>query len=184
MPKDIFEQVKEFLISKVNPSFIMVFGSFANGTTHMESDIDIAFFKKDQSFSSYEVFMLAQELADLLNMEVDLVDLKYASTVFQAQIFSTGKVIFSNDEILRMNMEMTAFSMYAKLNEERKEIIENIDESGSIYENDVILNKISVIERCNIAVHDYQTISLDILQQIIDKHLEDFTNFTKQVLKY
>src|SRR4051812_35038076 len=36
----------------------------------------------------------------------------------------------------------------------------------------------------NIAVHDYQTLSLDILQQIIVKHLEDFTDFTKQILKY
>jgi uncharacterized protein YutE (UPF0331/DUF86 family) len=35
----------------------------------------------------------------------------------------------------------------------------------------------------NIAVHDYQTINLDILKQIIEKHLGDFTNYTKQILK-
>jgi len=29
---------------------------------------------------------------------------------------------------------MTALSMYAKLNEERKSILERIDESGTIYE--------------------------------------------------
>jgi uncharacterized protein YutE (UPF0331/DUF86 family) len=34
----------------------------------------------------------------------------------------------------------------------------------------------------NIAVHDYQTINLDILRQIIEKHLGDFTNYTKQIL--
>lgn len=134
MQKNILEKAQEFLISKVNPSFIIVFGSFAKDTTHKESDIDIAFFKKEHNLSSYDVFMLAQELANLLKMEVDLVDLKHASTVFQAQIFSTGKVIFSNDETLRMNLEMTALSMYAKLNEGRKEIIENIDKGGTIYE--------------------------------------------------
>ena len=134
MQKDILEKTKEFLISKIKPSFIIVFGSVASGHTHKESDLDIAFYKKELNLSSYEVFMLAQELADLLNIEIDLVDLKHASTVFQAQIFSRGKVIFSNDETLRMTMEMTALSMYARLNEERKEIIENIDEGGTIYE--------------------------------------------------
>lgn len=134
MTINILENAQEFLISKINPSFIIVFGSFANGKTHKESDIDLAFYPKERLLSSYEIFMLAQELADILKMDVDLVDITQASTVFQAQIFSTGKVIYSNDETLRMNFEMRAFSMYAKLNEERKLIIENVDESGTIYE--------------------------------------------------
>ncbi|MBD8590386.1 DUF86 domain-containing protein [Peribacillus simplex] len=36
----------------------------------------------------------------------------------------------------------------------------------------------------NIAVHDYQTVNIDILQQIVAKHLEDFTDYTKQILKF
>jgi len=134
LANNILEKAQEFLISKIDPSFIIVFGSFANGTTHKESDIDIAFYHKERNLSSYEVFMLAQELADILKIDIDLVDLSQASTVFQAQIFSTGKVIFSNDETFRMNIEMRALSMYAKLNEERKLILENVDESGTIYE--------------------------------------------------
>ena len=35
----------------------------------------------------------------------------------------------------------------------------------------------------NIAVHDYQTLNLDILKQIVENHLGDFTSFTKQILK-
>ncbi|MFC9599727.1 DUF86 domain-containing protein [Peribacillus butanolivorans] len=34
----------------------------------------------------------------------------------------------------------------------------------------------------NIAVHDYQTINLDILEKIVDNHLGDFTDYTKQIL--
>lgn len=34
----------------------------------------------------------------------------------------------------------------------------------------------------SIAVHDYQTIQLSILQSIIEKHLDDFAKFTKIVL--
>ncbi|MFD4930109.1 DUF86 domain-containing protein [Peribacillus butanolivorans] len=34
----------------------------------------------------------------------------------------------------------------------------------------------------NIAVHDYQTLNLDILEKIVDNHLGDFTDYTKQIL--
>ncbi|MCK1995339.1 DUF86 domain-containing protein [Peribacillus muralis] len=36
----------------------------------------------------------------------------------------------------------------------------------------------------NIAVHDYQTVNIDILQQIVANHLVDFTDYTKQILKF
>ncbi|MEF2097286.1 DUF86 domain-containing protein [Bacillus sp. CFBP9009] len=36
----------------------------------------------------------------------------------------------------------------------------------------------------NIAVHDYQTVNIEILQQIIENHLGDFTDYTKQILKF
>jgi hypothetical protein len=42
--------------------------------------------------------------------------------------------------------------------------------------NDVILNKISVIERCLLRIQD-------VLKQIIEKHLNDFSNYTEQILK-
>ncbi|HDX9578117.1 TPA: DUF86 domain-containing protein [Bacillus pseudomycoides] len=34
----------------------------------------------------------------------------------------------------------------------------------------------------NIAVHDYQSVNLDIVQKIIEKHLGDFKLFTKEIL--
>ncbi|SFA44728.1 Uncharacterized conserved protein YutE, UPF0331/DUF86 family [Parageobacillus thermantarcticus] len=34
----------------------------------------------------------------------------------------------------------------------------------------------------NIAVHDYQTINLQIVQMIVEKHLDDFREYVKQVL--
>jgi uncharacterized protein len=129
-----FQLIKNFLVDKMNPSFIIVFGSFAKQLTHKDSDIDISVYNKDNLYTTYEVFMIAQELADILKTDVDLIDFRSASTIFQAQIVTTGKVIYSNDEVLRMNVEMLTLSMYAKLNEERKSIIQKVDESGTIYE--------------------------------------------------
>ena len=36
----------------------------------------------------------------------------------------------------------------------------------------------------NIAVHDFQTINTNILKEIIENHLVDFTSFTEQILAY
>jgi uncharacterized protein YutE (UPF0331/DUF86 family) len=36
----------------------------------------------------------------------------------------------------------------------------------------------------NIAVHDYQAINLQIVQTIVEKHLDDFQEYVKQVLAY
>ena len=49
--------------------------------------------------------------------------------------------------------------------------------------DEVMLGRLSsMIGFRNIAVHDYQQINLQILQQIVEHHLEDFTDFI-QVIK-
>ncbi|SDN46509.1 Predicted nucleotidyltransferase [Fictibacillus solisalsi] len=133
MKPDMFQIIQEFLITKINPTFIIIFGSYAKDSVHKESDIDIAFHSQ-KNFTTYEIFELAQELASLIKVDVDLININAASTVFKAQIYSTGQVIYCADENVLKNLQMTALSMYAKLNEERKNILKKIDESGSIYE--------------------------------------------------
>ncbi|AQQ55420.1 type VII toxin-antitoxin system MntA family adenylyltransferase antitoxin [Planococcus lenghuensis] len=126
------EQVKHFLIDRLSPMLLIVFGSTANGTARQDSDLDIAFLS-NQQFDEYQVFIIAQELAAILNQDVDLIDLARASTVFQMQIVSSGKLLFGEDERQRMEFEMKTYKMYAKLNEERQPILDKIDESKSIY---------------------------------------------------
>ncbi|MFD0051968.1 nucleotidyltransferase domain-containing protein [Actinomycetes bacterium NPDC127524] len=134
MYTEMFQTIQDTLMKRINPVFIIVFGSYAKNNTHKDSDIDVAFYSEDQNLTTYEVFQLAQELADILKIEVDLVNIRTASTVFQAQIYTTGTIIYSANDTLLKNLQMTALSMYAKLNEERQGIIKNIDESGTIYE--------------------------------------------------
>ncbi|MEB1805968.1 MAG: nucleotidyltransferase domain-containing protein [Bacillaceae bacterium] len=121
------------LVDHLNPVLIYIFGSFAKGTQTEKSDIDIAFLSKTK-LTHYERFMLAQQLADIVKREVDLVDLEQASTVFQAQIVGYGKLMYCSDERTRQEFEMLTLKKYAKLNEERKPIIDQIKESGSVYE--------------------------------------------------
>lgn len=41
----------------------------------------------------------------------------------------------------------------------------------------------SMIGFRNIAVHDYQTLSINIVKEIVEKHLNDFKDFTKTVIE-
>lgn len=134
MDQRMVNEVLEFLLPKLAPTFLMIFGSHAKRTNRIESDLDIAFYKENANFSTYELFMLSQELADHLKIEVDLVNLREASTVFAAQIFSDGEVIYSRDENIRIREQMKALSMYVKLNEDRAELLDRIEERGSVYE--------------------------------------------------
>lgn len=42
MKTEMFQSIQEFLIGKIDPSFIIVFSSYAKNTTHRDSDIDVA----------------------------------------------------------------------------------------------------------------------------------------------
>jgi len=134
MNEELFRKVREYLVGKFNPSFIMIFGSYAKGTNRHNSDIDIAFFCRGGPLPAYETFMAAQELANLIKFDVDLIDLMRASTVFKAEIYTSGLLLYTEDETFFKEQQMTALSMYAKFNAERKVILDKIYESGSIYE--------------------------------------------------
>ncbi|OCS87928.1 type VII toxin-antitoxin system MntA family adenylyltransferase antitoxin [Caryophanon tenue] len=132
LEKNLGKQLIEKIQSKLNPDFIILFGSFANGTNRLDSDIDLAFFSKEQ-LSSYERFLLSGELAEIAGREVDLIDLKQIDTVFTMQIFSQGTPIYIQDENEFTRQKMRAYSMYATLSEQRAGVIERIKERGSVF---------------------------------------------------
>lgn len=132
LDKNLEAQLIASIQTKLNPDFILLFGSFAKGTNRADSDIDLAFFSKQQ-LSSYERFILAGELAEIAGREVDLVDLKQIDTVYTMQIFSQGIPIFIHDENIFIRQKMRAYSMYATLNEQRVSVIEAIKERGSVF---------------------------------------------------
>ena len=102
---------------------IILFGSAAKETMRQDSDIDIAYMNNIPS-STYDVFLVAQELADQLKREVDLVDFQQASTVLQAQIVVNGIMLLDENQTERQYAFMRSLKSYALLNEERREIIQ------------------------------------------------------------
>jgi hypothetical protein len=64
---------------------------------------------------------------------VDLVDLRTASTVMRMQVLSAGICLDSLDDTARREFEMYAYSDYARLNEERRDILKRVSASGLVY---------------------------------------------------
>jgi uncharacterized protein len=108
------------------PVAIYHFGSSAGDPAALrdDSDIDLAFFST-RPCDPYAVFLAAQEIARLAGCEVDLVDLRRSGSVFKAQVIGQGRRIFTapGGQRLADEFEMLAFADYARLNEERGEII-------------------------------------------------------------
>jgi predicted nucleotidyltransferase len=110
---------------------VILFGSAAKETMRDDSDVDISFLS-DEIFSPYTLFIKAQELADKLGREVDLVDFQEASTVFKAQIVGTGKLLLDNQPVNRQYAFMRSLKSYAILNDERKDILKNLGYEGGL----------------------------------------------------
>jgi len=108
------------------------FGSQTKGTTRPESDIDLAVLAHDP-IPSMRLFELAQDLAVQLHRDIDLVDLRAVSTVMRMQVLSTGVCLAAPDETARRTFEMYAYADYARLNEERHEIVKGITARGLVY---------------------------------------------------
>ena len=115
-----------------DPIAVYVFGSTAAGAVHESSDLDLAVLPREPLTPGAR-WDLQQELAAALRSDVDLVDLRSASTVMRFQVVTTGELIHDGDPRERAEFEMLALSMYARLNEERREILEQVRREGRVY---------------------------------------------------
>ena len=114
---------------------IYFFGSFGTSDERGDSDVDIAILlahDKAKDVGDLSMSDLRFELESLLNKEVDLINLSQVSTVFQKEVIMTDRRIFQSDENAADQFEMLTISYYQKLNEERKELLEEIEKNGRI----------------------------------------------------
>lgn len=125
-----FESSKSSLVKGLDA--IYLFGSFADGNQTEKSDVDIALLysnltDKNRILAGSD---LQLELSKALGRSIDLVNLRSVSTVFQNEIIGSGQRLLTIDEFSTDEFEMLTLSYYQKLNEERKEILEEFRVSG------------------------------------------------------
>ena len=131
MKKDglIIETLRDALPDAVA---IYRFGSTATGGAGKESDVDIAVLPAAPLGSSFR-WDLQERLAMALHRPVDLVDLLSASTVMRMQVLESAVLLFERDTPARLRFETAACSGYARLNEERRAILDQVRREGTVY---------------------------------------------------
>jgi len=108
------------------------FGTWGTVAERADSDLDLAVLVP-QRLPAARSWEIAQQLAPLAGCHVDLVDLRAASTVMAAQVVSQGERLYCSDERQCTEYEDYTYSAYARLNEERRDILRDIRERGSVY---------------------------------------------------
>jgi predicted nucleotidyltransferase len=101
-----------------------------------ESDVDLAVLlppleaKQERHIAGSDC---ALDLACALGKEVDLLNARKVSTVFQKEIVTKGRLLYCADRYAVDEFEMLTLSHYQKLNEERAGIIESALADGRFY---------------------------------------------------
>lgn len=109
-----------------------LFGSAAVSEMRTDSDLDVAVLQ-DSALNPAQVLKLKEFASMELRRDIDVVDLIRADTVTAAQVVSTGIAILSCVPLKMAEFETRAYSSYALLNEERAEILKDIETTGTIH---------------------------------------------------
>ncbi len=113
-----------------------LFGSFGSENERAESDVDIALLLPPMQAGSEPDLQLTPcraALVKLLRRDVDLLNVRQVSTVFQKEIIAEGRLIFCADRYAVEEFEMLVLSLYQTLNEERREILDSFAADGRAY---------------------------------------------------
>jgi len=114
---------------------VYLFGSYGTDQAWADSDVDIAVLLPHEKSSEAGCLLMSDlrfELERLLGKGVDLINLRQVPTVLQKEIVMADRRIEQADEYAADEFEMLTLSYYQKLNEERREILDEILASGRI----------------------------------------------------
>jgi uncharacterized protein len=106
---------------------IYLFGSYRTEDEWPDSDVDIAVLlspEESKKTGSLAMSALRFALESMLKKNVDMINLRLVSTVFQKEIVTADRRIYTGDRYAAEEFEMLTISYYQKLNEERAGIIE------------------------------------------------------------
>ena len=133
----MFQEKKyHILINQIKSSLpnvlaLYVFGSQITGHANEHSDLDLAVLI-DGQVETFDLWDLASQLSEIAGCDVDLLNMRLASTVMQYQILQTGRTLWAKQPDAGI---FESFILSEKLNLDvlRKELLEDIDQRGSIY---------------------------------------------------
>jgi predicted nucleotidyltransferase len=99
-------------------------GSAVRGALRPDSDLDIALLPvHGRVIAGEDRLSLAADLEDLAGRPVDVGVLSTANLVYAKEAVAHGRVMFERDRAARAHFAMLVLSMYASLQESRREVL-------------------------------------------------------------
>jgi uncharacterized protein len=106
---------------------IYLFGSAVSGEIMPDSDVDLGILLTEK-MDSGALWNIAQEIASVLNRDVDLIDLLSASTVMQYEILTSGTRLYCGNADCCNSFDNQVMTAYLDLTEQRRDILTDIQE--------------------------------------------------------
>ena len=124
--------VRDILAAIPDVLAIYAFGSRVEGEEHAESDLDLAVLVAGYA-DPVRLWMLSGDLAEKVGCEVDVLDMRAASTIMQHQILMTGRRLWARQPNADL-FECYVLSEKTALDEARAGLLADIRERGKIYD--------------------------------------------------
>jgi predicted nucleotidyltransferase len=110
---------------------LILFGSRAEGGDRPDSDLDLAVLLPEPA-DVVALWEAGEAIARKLDVDVDLIDLRRASTVLQYQIVTTGRRLLAEGNEADI-YEMYILSAMTSLNEARAPLLADIVREGRVH---------------------------------------------------
>jgi uncharacterized protein len=124
LEKAVSRRLTERLEQEEHIAAAYLLGSAIRDELRPDSDIDIALLPvRGRVISSGDRLSLAADLEEIAGRPVDVGVLSTANLVYAKEAVAHGSVIFERDHAARARFAMLVLSMYASLQESRREVL-------------------------------------------------------------
>lgn len=110
---------------------VYAFGSRISGHARLDSDLDLAVLLAGKA-DTVALWSLAQDIASMLDIDVDLIDLRETTTVMQYRVITTGERWWSRDTQAAL-FETFVLKEKASLDEARAPLLADIQREGRVH---------------------------------------------------